>query len=1034
MKTKSIFLPFLIVVFLCLPFVSVAQGTADAMKKGNKRTQPNLQHMLSKDIVLKPYNGRSAMKKVVQDNRLESSLNSRKAIDLATLPENFKKVYYSAETGLPIFIQTLPGKSTVVKSSALDTAAACFSYLNKIKSLLKTDRPEDQFTIRTVQRDKYNKTHVRLDQVYKGIPVFGGDIVVHLNEAGEGEYFNGRYFKVSGEISTIPALQPDAAIGFASLHLYKGSKPEWKEPGLPLLASKEKTQSSLVLYRKNNNPSEPVLAYHITLFTPAHHRWEYFIDAASGEVLHYYENTCFIDGKRTTTAQDLNNVTQTVNSYEYGSTCYLIDLSKPMYTSPSFVSPDNVTGAIITIDMQNSYGNDQQIYYITSTTNSWTNKKDVSAHYNAGMAYDYYYSHHGRNAIDDKGGNIVSIVNVPDDDGQPLDNAYWNGYYMFYGNGNVSFKPLAGGLDVGGHELTHGVVENTANLIYEGEAGAINESMADIFGVMIENEDWLIGEDVVVQQQFPSGALRSMSDPHNGGTSLGDRGYQPANVSEQYTGTQDNGGVHINSGICNHAFYLFAQAIGKDDAADVYYKALKDYLTKSSQFIDLRLAVIKAATDIYGAGSEEVTQAGTAFDAVGITDGQGTNNNPDLPENPGDEYLLVYNTDPADDGTLYRSNLELTELTQLSKTPYFALTRPSVSDNGEWAVFAAADSTIHGVVTLPGEDPDEWVVASDHYWFNAVLSKDGNRMALVSNYADATITLYDFITDQPHDFTLYNPTYTEGVEGSGVQWAESMEFDYTGEYLVYDAYNKIDNGDGNPLEFYNINFIKVWDNETNTFGDGTIYQLFSDIEKGYSIGNPTFSKNSSNIIALDYWNNEQEIFDVVGVNIEDNTVGLIAENNMVGWPTFNKTDGQLAFTSWGGSDYQVNYTLLTNEKIYADGDVQNMFTGGGWPIYFSVGERSTGIREAETQKSLPQITIYPNPFTGSVTLEIPAELQQKCTVEILSQTGQIVYSGAYDIAGSNTVTLDLKQLASGCYFLRLKDENSVFSGKIIKTE
>ena len=99
------------------------------------------------------------------------------------MPENFKKVNYSSETGLPFYIQTLPGKSTAVKSTSVDPATACFSYLNKIKSLLKTDNPEDQFAIRTVQKDEYNKTHVRLDQVYKGIPVYGGDIVVHLNEA-----------------------------------------------------------------------------------------------------------------------------------------------------------------------------------------------------------------------------------------------------------------------------------------------------------------------------------------------------------------------------------------------------------------------------------------------------------------------------------------------------------------------------------------------------------------------------------------------------------------------------------------------------------------------------------------------------------------------------------------------------------------------------------------------------------------------------------------------------------------------------------
>ncbi|NJK87368.1 MAG: M4 family metallopeptidase, partial [Bacteroidales bacterium] len=144
-----------------------------------------------------------------------------------------------------------------------------------------------------------------------------------------------------------------------------------------------------------------------------------------------------------------------------------------------------------------------------------------------------------------------------------------------------------------------------------------------------------------------------MADPHNGGTSLSDNGFQPKHVNEMYLGEEDNHGVHINSGIPNHAFYLFATALGdKDKAGDIFYKTLTDYLTKSSQFIDLRRGVIQAATDMYGEGSNEVAEAKNVFNAVGITDGDMTDVFPTFPENPGEEYVLVYNTETTDDNTL----------------------------------------------------------------------------------------------------------------------------------------------------------------------------------------------------------------------------------------------------------------------------------------------------------------------------------------------------------------------------------------------
>ena len=130
--------------------------------------------------------------------------------------------------------------------------------------------------------------------------------------------------------------------------------------------------------------------------------------------------------------------------------------------------------------------------------------------------------------------------------------------------------------------MSHGVIEKSANLRYEGESGALSESFADIFGVMMDRDDWTIGEQVVNTDVFPSGNLRSMEDPKQGGAQG-----QPRHVSEQYLGSDDNGGVHINSGICNYAFFLFATAVGKDVAEKVYYRALTNYFIIRFQFRSL---------------------------------------------------------------------------------------------------------------------------------------------------------------------------------------------------------------------------------------------------------------------------------------------------------------------------------------------------------------------------------------------------------------------------------------------------------------
>jgi thermolysin len=245
----------------------------------------------------------------------------------------------------------------------------------------------------------------------------------------------------------------------------------------------------------------------------------------------------------------------------------------------------------------------------------------VDAHFYAGKTYDYYKSVFNRNSYDNKGAALKSTVHY----GRNYNNAFWNGSQMVYGDGDGStFIPLSGGLDVVAHELTHAVTDFSSDLIYQNESGALNESMSDIFGTLVEfhannNPDYEIGEDIYTPGT-PNDALRSMSNPAK---------YQdPDHYSVRYTGTGDNGGVHINSGIINKAAYLLAvggthygvtvPSIGNAKVGAIYYRANTVYLTASSNFSQARAALVQSAADLYGAGSAEVNAVNKSYDAVGV--------------------------------------------------------------------------------------------------------------------------------------------------------------------------------------------------------------------------------------------------------------------------------------------------------------------------------------------------------------------------------------------------------------------------------
>lgn len=181
---------------------------------------------------------------------------------------------------------------------------------------------------------------------------------------------------------------------------------------------------------------------------------------------------------------------------------------------------------------------------------------------------------------------------------------------MIYGDGDgQTFKALSGANDIIAHELTHAVTERTSNLKYQDQSGALNESFSDVFGYFVDPDDWLMGEDVYTPGTEGDG-LRSLKDP--------ERYNQPAHMYQYQSGSQDNGGVHTNSGIPNKAAYLTINEIGKDKAEQIYYLALTQYLTQNSEFSDAKTALKEAANKLYGDNSAEADAIDKAWTEVGV--------------------------------------------------------------------------------------------------------------------------------------------------------------------------------------------------------------------------------------------------------------------------------------------------------------------------------------------------------------------------------------------------------------------------------
>lgn len=251
-----------------------------------------------------------------------------------------------------------------------------------------------------------------------------------------------------------------------------------------------------------------------------------------------------------------------------------------------------------------------------------------------GATFDFWWDTYARNALDGVGGSLLATVHY----GRDYDNAFWNGERMVFGDGDGEvFRGFTGSLSVIAHELAHGVIEDEGGLLYRGQSGALNESIADVFGALAEQHlaghtaeeaSWLIGAEIFTDA-VEGRALRSLAAP---GTAYDDdvlgKDPQPAHMRDFVQTRDDNGGVHINSGIPNHAFYLAATALGGhawERAGLIWYRTLTGgTLPATADFTMFARATLAAAAAEYGEESEEADAVRTAWTTVGvIADEQG---------------------------------------------------------------------------------------------------------------------------------------------------------------------------------------------------------------------------------------------------------------------------------------------------------------------------------------------------------------------------------------------------------------------------
>ena len=514
------------------------------------------------------------------------------------------------------------------RSGLVTIASRTTNDLRDWGSRIDSMRRAGDLRVRTTQEDLQvrGRTHQRLDQYHRGVRVFGADVAEQLLSGQVVSVFGNVYNDIA--IDPSPTLAPERAREIVA-----------ERTGVELGPSLE--PELVILPRENGDYA---LTWTLRATTARDSR-RYFVDARTGSIVFDYNDRetqrQSSVGRATGVLGDTKKIAVSSSSGRFLAT----DLLRP----PAITTYDMQANVERLISILNRVTNVNDNDIASDTDNTWTDGAVDDGHVYAGWTYDYYFKRFSRRGLDNANRAMQIFVHpVRRNDVFTLFDQYADFYVNAFYNGNgivvfgeglpanvtlggQSWDFLSGALDIVAHELSHGVTQYSANLIYLNESGALNESFSDIMGTSVEfffqqagngllRADYTMGEDVI-----RPGGLRSLSDPQ----SLGD----PDHYSRRFLGTDDNGGVHINCGIPNNAFYLAIEggtnrtsglavtgvgAANREQIERIFYRGFTSYLTPNATFAQARQATLRAASELFGDASAAYRAVQQAWTAVGV--------------------------------------------------------------------------------------------------------------------------------------------------------------------------------------------------------------------------------------------------------------------------------------------------------------------------------------------------------------------------------------------------------------------------------
>lgn len=907
--------------------------------------------------------------------------------------------------------------------------------------------------------DESQRTHEHFQQYYKGIKVEYGVIITHsLN--GEVYLINGEAYDAS-QLNLVPTLSNKSALNVI-LNSKPGAEYLWDAKEDAAALNYKRPAGELVVF-PNVKTGTVSLAYKFDIYTTKPlARDEVYVNAHTGAIMfsnaiikHVKDIETTTSSKQTAAVTSVS-VTGTANNTKYsGSRQIKTTFNAP--TSKYILKDDTRGGGVQTFNSARmpSYPTTN----FSDTDNNWTTaeynntNKDIGAldaHWGAEMTYDFWKNIFNRDSYDDKGTMLKSYVHYRSVASTSLVNAFWNGSVMSYGDGNTSTSILTS-IDVCAHEIGHGICSETANLAYQNQSGALNEGLSDVWGACIEHYGrtgslngpyatavWTIAEDLGISP------FRSMSSPTTKGDPSTYRGTNWITTGDEGTCTpssaNDQCGVHTNSGVLNHWFYILTvgksgtnnaptpatysvTGIGMSKSAQITYYAERDYLTPNATFLDMRNATLQVANNLYCGSSPEVVAVTNAWYAVNV----------------GSQYV-GYATDISLKKVTQSLSVACGEAINPLVTFENSGTNPITSATLNYSIDGGATiSTTWTGALLNCQSVDLPIAVgalsrgTHTIAFNITTNSDGNttnntkNIIVVANSAGVvnSINTFESTTDNliSYDKGNTNNLWQRGVAAgtllSNIVAGNSKVYgtnlsglytDNTTSYLVSPCYDLTNYQ--NPT----IKFDMAFDLETD----------FDYINVEYSTNGGTTWSILGDATSTTTWYNNSNLPN--GTNCE-NCVGAQWSGtadlaNQLGTTNGTKTNYTWSMPEfgYGGTNPQANilfrFNFVSDPGLFLEGVIIDNFVITGTQVL------------ANQQNAFETFAITPNPTNGIINIKLSTT--EDVSMELFDIRGRKCFANEYK--NTNTTfnqELNLEHLEKGIYLLKIVSGDKTATKKVI---